>query len=100
MHKHDDSENSRLLASKPDGTKLAVAGYSAIGRSVNDDGDRSSHTADGGEDGRLSEAGTGSNGDDDDDDSTRSWSIKRIVVGVLVLVVFGFLGAFSALYYD
>ncbi|KAJ2113309.1 hypothetical protein GGI03_008435 [Coemansia sp. RSA 2337] len=87
-----DSEYTRLLATRSGGQK-SVAGYSAIQSSVHDDEDRSSHTA-GGEEGNLA-AESGS-----DDDIRRTWSVRRFIVGTLVLLLFGLLGAASAMWYD
>ncbi|KAJ2880422.1 hypothetical protein H4R27_004735 [Coemansia aciculifera] len=92
---YNDSEYTRLLATRPGGQK-SVAGYSGIQSSVHDDEDRSSHTAGGGEDEHLAEAAESGS----DDDIRRTWSVKRIIVGTLVLLFFGLLGAASALWYD
>ncbi|KAJ2800781.1 hypothetical protein H4S07_005097 [Coemansia furcata] len=92
-----NSEYTRLLATRPDGTK-SVAGYSGNQSSVHDDEDCSSLTADGGEDRHSAEAAEGGSGSDDS--IRRTWSVKRIVVGTLMVLFFGLLGVASALWYD
>ncbi|KAJ2741752.1 hypothetical protein GGI20_004969 [Coemansia sp. BCRC 34301] len=95
MHKtgtHNHSEDARLLATGSDRAKSATAGYSAVQRPTHGDEDRSSHTADVGEDGRSLEADASSS-------DARPWSAKSIIVATLVLLLFGLLGAASALFY-
>ncbi|KAJ2731609.1 hypothetical protein IW152_004427 [Coemansia sp. BCRC 34962] len=88
------SEHTRLLLDTRSGETKSVAGYSGIQGSIHDDEDRSSHTADGGDDGDLAGAAESGSGGDG-----RTWHARRAVVGALALLIFGLLGAAGVLWY-